>query len=177
MLTELEIAKLQHAYDDKIYDKGKHEVLRNFLFSCYTSLAFAELEVVTYSDLKSYKIKKKDYLLLCNERTKNNIPYKIPIVSPIVNSLLRNGQNFEKIFKPLGNQPTNRYLKDIMIDQKINKNMTFHRARHTFRTIAAKKGIRDGIAERIMGHAEGNDIKDIYTHLHDEDIIQELVSK
>ena len=55
--------------------------------------------------------------------------------------------------------------------------ITFHVARHSFRTIAAQKGIRDGIAERIMGHAEGNDIKDIYTHLHDEDIVKEMRDK
>ncbi|MBF0577568.1 hypothetical protein [Dysgonomonas sp. GY617] len=42
---------------------------------------------------------------------------------------------------------------------------------------SCKKGIRNGIAERIMGHAEGNDIKDIYTHLHDEDIVQEMKDK
>lgn len=65
-------------------------------------------------------------------------------------------------------------MKDIMADLKIDKTMTFHRVQHGFRTIAAKKGIRDGIAERIMGHAEGNDIKDIYTHLHDEDIVKEV---
>ena len=68
-------------------------------------------------------------------------------------------------------------MKDIMLDLKIDKTMTFHRARHSFRTIAAKKGIRDGIAERIMGHAEGNNIKDIYTHLHDEDIVKEMRDK
>jgi len=55
--------------------------------------------------------------------------------------------------------------------------LTFHRARHSFRTIATKKGVRDGIAGRIMGHAEGNDIKDIYTHLHDEDIVKEVRDK
>lgn len=49
--------------------------------------------------------------------------------------------------------------------------------RHSFGTIAAKKGIRDSIAERIIGHAKGNDIKDIYTHLHDEDIVQETLDK
>ncbi|WP_157258771.1 tyrosine-type recombinase/integrase [Dysgonomonas sp. BGC7] len=81
------------------------------------------------------------------------------------------------MFSPLTNQPTNRYLKEIMKDLNINKAMTFHRARHSFRTIAAKKGIRDSIAERIMGHAGGNDIKDIYTHLHDEDIVQEMLDK
>lgn len=60
---------------------------------------------------------------------------------------------------------------------KIEKTMTFHVARHTWRTIAARRGIRDTIAERIMGHAEGNDIKDIYTHLHDEDIVAEVAEK
>ncbi|HML64717.1 MAG TPA: site-specific integrase [Dysgonomonas sp.] len=178
VLTEEELQKLQTAYDEDKYKEGKNEVLREFLFSCYTSLSFAEFSEVTYGDLKLIKLKSKEaYPLLCNERTKTNIPYKIPIVSPIVVRLLENGESFQKIFDPLTNQPTNRYLKEIMKDLKINKTMTFHRARHSFRTIAAKKGIRDSIAERIMGHAEGNDIKDIYTHLQDEDIVQEMLDK
>jgi len=178
VLTEDELKTLQKAYNEGKYKDGKKEVLREFLFSCYTSLAFAEFSEVTYDDLKPIQIKSKEtFFLLCNERTKTNITYKIPIVSPIVVNLLGNGESFQKIFQPLTNQPTNRYLKEIMKDLKINKTMTFHRARHSFRTIAAKKGIRDGIAERIMGHAEGNDIKDIYTHLHDEDIVQEMADK
>lgn len=178
VLTEDELKKLQTAYDSSKYKGGKQEVLREFLFSCYTSLSYAEFSEVTYDNLKPIKLKSKEtFLLLCNERTKTNIMYKIPIVSPVVVNLLGNGETFEKIFNPLSNQPTNRYLKEIMKDLKINKTMTFHRARHSFRTIAAKKGIRDGIAERMMGHAEGNDIKDIYTHLHDEDIVQEMKDK
>lgn len=178
VLTEEELKILQNAYNKGKYKDGKQEVLREFLFSCYTSLSFAEFSEVTYDDLKPIQLKSKEtFLLLCNERTKTNIMYKIPIVSPIITNLLGDGEGFQKIFQPLTNQPTNRYLKEIMKDLKINKTMTFHCARHTFRTIAAKKGIRDGIAERIMGHAEGNDIKDIYTHLHDEDIIQEIKEK
>jgi len=178
VLTEDELKTLQKAYNEGKYKDGKREVLREFLFSCYTSLAFAEFSEVTFDDLKPIQLKSKEtFFLLCNERTKTNITYKIPIVSPIVVNLLGNGEPFQKIFQPLTNQPTNRYLKEIMKDLKINKTMTFHRARHSFRTIAAKKGIRDGIAERIMGHAEGNDIKDIYTHLHDEDIVQEMKDK
>lgn len=46
-----------------------------------------------------------------------------------------------------------------------------------FRTIAAKRYIRDSITERIMGYTEANDIKDIYTHLHDEDIMKEIFDK
>lgn len=177
VLTEKEITKLHDIYDSGKYSKGKQEVLRTFLFSCYTSLSFAEFSIVTYADLKEYIIDGKVCLLLCNERKKNNIPYKIPIVSDRVKQLLGKGESFQKIFTPLGNQPTNRYLKDIMKDAPINKEMTFHRARHSFRTITAQKGIRDSIAERIMGHAESNDIKDIYTHLSNKDIIREMLNK
>lgn len=177
VLTKKEIAKLHDIYDSGKYSKGKQEVLRTFLFSCYTSLSFAEFSIVTYADLKEYTVDGKVCLLLCNERKKNNIPYKIPIVSDRVKQLLGKGESFQKIFTPLGNQPTNRYLKDIMIDAQIKKEMTFHRARHSFRTIAAQKGIRDSVAERIMGHAESNDIKDIYTHLSNEDIIKEILEK
>lgn len=131
VLTEEELQKLQTAYDEDKYKEGKNEVLREFLFSCYTSLSFAEFSEVTYGDLKLIKLKSKEaYPLLCNERTKTNIPYKIPIVSPIVIRLLENGESFQKIFDPLTNQPTNRYLKEIMKDLKINKTMTFHLARH-----------------------------------------------
>ncbi|WP_221412168.1 site-specific integrase, partial [Dysgonomonas sp. 25] len=203
ILTEEELQKLQHAYDNNTYTGGKKEVLREFLFSCYTSLSYAEFDNVTYGDLKPVTIKSKSdenqkeettittHYLLCNERKKTNVMYKIPIISKTVEQLLerevtiktkkgeehKDKESFQKIFSPLTNQPTNRYLKEIMKDQHINKTMTFHRARHTFRTIAARRGIHDGIAERIMGHAEGNDIKDIYTHLHDEDIVREMKDK
>lgn len=195
ILTEEELKILQTAYDSNKYTEGKKEVLRDFLFSCYTSLSYAEFYNVTYDDLKPVTLKKDKievtYYLLTNERQKTGVMYKIPIVSNTVEQLLertitiktKNGnqtkekESFQKIFSPLTNQPTNRYLKEIMKDLNINKTMTFHRARHSFRTIAAKKGIRDSIAERIMGHAEGNDIKDIYTHLHDEDIVQEMLDK
>ena len=178
VLTEDELKKLQDAYDKKKYSKGKQEVLREFLFACYTSLAYAEYSIVTFADIKLIKIDTGEYYpLLSDERTKTDITYKIPIVSPKVVALIGEGESSQNIFLPISNQPTNRYLKSIMKDLHIEKEMTFHRARHTFRTIAARKGIRDGIAERIMGHAEGNDIKDIYIHLHDEDIINEMINK
>ena len=65
--------------------------------------------------------------------------YIVPIVSPVVVALLGNGELCQKIFLPISNQPTNRYLKDIMADLKIDKTMTFHVGRHSFQTIAAKK--------------------------------------
>ncbi|GHV39521.1 hypothetical protein FACS1894179_04560 [Bacteroidia bacterium] len=131
VITEEELKKLQKAYDEDKYKEGKKEVLREFLFSCYTSLSYAEFFEVTYGDLRPIELKSKEtYILLCNERTKTNIPYKIPIVSSVVLKLLDTGEPFQKIFNPLTNQSTNRYLKEIMKDLKIDKTMTFHKARH-----------------------------------------------
>lgn len=177
VLTEDELNRLQEIYDSEIYSKGKQEVLRDFLFSCYTSLSFAEYEVVTYSNLKEYFINGKTYLILANERTKTDCPYRLPIVSPKVVTLLGTGKDFQKIFSPLSNQPTNRYLAEIIKEAGIKKKITFHRARHSFRTIAARKGIREQVAELIMGHSAKNHIQAIYTHLTDEDLIHEMVSK
>lgn len=131
VLTEDELKKLQDAYDKKKYSKGKQEVLREFLFACYTSLAYAEYSIVTFTDIKLIKIDTGEYYpLLTNERTKTDITYKIPIVSPKVVALIGEGEPSQNIFSPISNQPTNRYLKSIMKDLHIEKEMTFHMARH-----------------------------------------------
>ena len=90
--------------------------------------------------------------------------------------MLGTGKDFQKIFTPITNQASNRYLRNIMKDLNIEKTITFHRARHSFKTIAARKRMQGNIVERIMGHSEGNDIADIYTHLQDEDIIAEMLN-
>lgn len=178
IITEDELKILQNAYDNNKYTDGKKEVLRSFLFSSYTGLSFVEFDNVTFADLSAIKVKDKgEYLILRNNRTKTGTIYKIPIVSAIVRSLIGSGNPKDKIFSPLTSQATNRCLKEIMEDLEIDKYITFHRARHSFRTIAAKRSISESIADRIMGHVKSNEIKDIYMHLHDEDIIEEMLRK
>ncbi|BES62845.1 site-specific integrase [Dysgonomonas capnocytophagoides] len=180
ILTEEELQLLQQVYNSGKYSKYKQESLRCLLFGCYTSLSYAEFQKVLHNNLKVITLNKKEvgetYYLLSNDRQKTRILYKIPIVSPTVKSLLEmeNKKSFQKIFFPLSNNTINRYLKKIIKEAGINKTITLHRARHTFRTIAAKKGIRDSIAERIMGHASRDSIQDIYMHLSDEDIVMEM---
>lgn len=131
VLTEEELRKLQKTYDDDQYSDGKKEVLRNFLFSCYTGLSFAEFNIVSFSHLTKINMEDKgEYILLCNERTKTGTTYKIPIVSPIVRNLVGIGKSRNRIFHYVENQPTNRYLKEIMEDMEIDKYITFHTARH-----------------------------------------------
>lgn len=47
--------------------KVNKRFLREFLFSSYTSLSYAEFSVLTYADLKPIKVKTGEtYPLLCN---------------------------------------------------------------------------------------------------------------
>lgn len=177
VLTEKEIEKLHKVYQQKIYTAGKQKVLRKFLFSCYTGMSFAEFDVVTYANLQKYKIDNEEYLLLCNKRVKSGEDYAIPIVSDKVKELLGCGEDFQKIFNPLQNQPSNRYLKDIMKDNGIKKDITFHRARHSFKTIADDRGMKDNIIKTIMGHTRKGDISEKYTHRQATTIIREMLNK
>lgn len=59
VLTEDELEILQQVYDDNKYSEDKKEVLWDFLFSCYTSLSYAEFHTVTYGDLKPVKLKEE----------------------------------------------------------------------------------------------------------------------
>lgn len=74
ILTEEELKILQQVYDNNKYKEGKKEVLRDFLFSCYTSLSYAEFHNITYGDLKPVRltVKKKELTSIVVQRTSKN---------------------------------------------------------------------------------------------------------
>lgn len=96
ILTEIEIAELHSLYDSGVFKSGMQEVLRTFLFSCYTSLSYADFHDVSYADLEHFNVDGHDCLLLSGVRTKTSVDYKILIVSKRVMELLRAGKDFQK---------------------------------------------------------------------------------
>jgi hypothetical protein len=78
VLTEDEIKSLQKSYNEGKYTAGKKEVLREFLFSSYTSLSYAEFDTLTYSDIKPIRLpNSKTYHLITNERTKTSVTFQL----------------------------------------------------------------------------------------------------
>lgn len=63
----------------------------------------------------------------------------------------------------------NATLKEIQKDAKLEKNLTFHVSRHTWATMALRKGIRVEYVSKILGHA---DLKTtmIYTKITNHDL-------
>ena len=63
----------------------------------------------------------------------------------------------------------NKNLKSIAGKAKISKKITFHVARHTFATIALKKGIRIEYVSKLLGHANLKETQ-VYAKIINEEL-------
>ncbi|WP_333624304.1 site-specific integrase [Sphingobacterium siyangense] len=126
-----------------------------FAFSCFTGMAYIDVFrlrkdqiYVGVDKLKwiSYKRKKTDSLA------------RIPILPPAM-TLMNKYKNStieevnSKVFPCISNQKMNAYLKEIADICRINKELTFHMARHTFATtVTLTNGIPLETVSRMLGH-------------------------
>ena len=61
--------------------------------------------------------------------------------------------DINRAFKKISNQKTNQYLKDIAKISGIQKNLTFHLARHTFATtITLNNDVPIETVSKLLGH-------------------------
>ena len=82
--------------------------------------------------------------------------------------------NSDVIFPVISNQKTNKYLKQIASICGIDKNITFHSARHTFATtITLCNGMPIETVSKMLGH---NNIKttQIYARVIDSKVSSDM---
>lgn len=140
-LTAEELELLENLYQQGFYKNEQLNVLRYFLFSCYTALR--------YSDIKKLKVSEIINGEISTYQEKTNKPVQVPII-PKAAQLIQPLQN-GKCFKVLTNQATNRILKDIIAAAGIHKKITYHCSRHTFGTLSIYWGIPREVVAELMG--------------------------
>lgn len=138
-----------------------HRIVRDmFVFSCYTGLAHADVcqlsreHIITEPDGEQWiemirkktstSTRKKFYVLL--------LPKAIELIKQYKDhpAALHKGT----IFPVYSNQATNRYLKVIKKHAGLNREITFHIARHTFATtITLENGVPMESVSKMLGHA------------------------
>ncbi|NEW79189.1 MAG: site-specific integrase [Gelidibacter sp.] len=162
----------------KMIEKGVHtkrldQVKDIFIFCCFTGLAYADVKKLCNNDLVigidgEYWIKTKR----TKTDTRSNIPV-LPTAAAILNKYADHPEviNSNKLLPVSSNQKMNAYLKEIAGLCEINKNLTFHLARHTFATtVTLSNGVPIESVSKMLGH------KSLKTTQHYAKILDRKVS-
>ncbi|MBC31550.1 MAG: integrase [Muricauda sp.] len=152
-LAKHELELLKNAF---VPEEG-HRIVRDvFVFSCYTGLS--------YSDVKKLKngnvvrgIDGRFWLFL--ERTKTNYPLRIPLLEEAMLIMERYrdapGKARDALLPVFVNQKMNSYIKEVAKKIGIDKNLTFHSARHTFATtVTLSNGVPIATVSKLLGHTK-----------------------
>jgi len=143
-LTREEIKKLEKLYEGLTIPAYKR-VLQCFLFACYTGLR--------YSDIKELK-----YIHIHNNESIEKVMYKtdtivtIPLSNRAKALIESKPLPMMKVFRVYSNQYIDRQLKDIIKAAGINKNISFHCARHTFAVITLEISGDIAALQKLLGH-------------------------
>ena len=151
-LTEPEL----HEVQSKKFVTPRLILVRDiFLFSCYTGLAYVDVQNLTPSNI-SIGIDGSKWIFTNREKTDgpSNIPL-LPIVEEIIEKYKNHPKavNKNRVMPILSNQRMNSYLKEIADVCGINKELTFHIARHTFATtVTLSNGVPIETVSKMLGH-------------------------
>lgn len=153
-LTVLELEKLEKIFYSAQLKNNLHNVLRYFLFACYTGLRYTDLKELRFKNIKKASFNRTEFDMIDVNMHKTRIQVTIPLIKKAKDLLLKKYSNSQLVFNVLTNQKTNKNLKEILKYAGISKNITFHSARHTLATSGLEMGIPIEIVSKILGHTE-----------------------
>jgi site-specific recombinase XerD len=127
-----------------------------FVFSCYTGLAYIDSANLTPHNI-AIGMDGEKWIYTFRQKTDSRT--NIPILPPVMVIIEKYKEHpicivKNKLLPILSNQKMNAYLKEIATLCNINKELTFHIARHTFATtVTLSNGIPIETVSKMLGHS------------------------
>ena len=154
VLDEKELVLLEN----KKFNNQRMDLVRDlFVFSCYTGLSYIDVATLKHDNIV---LGTDDELWISTERNKTMLPVKVPLL-PRAAFILEKYANdpraqAKNILLPVfSNQKLNSYLKEIADVCGIDKNLSFHVARHTFATtVTLQNGVPIESVSKMLGHSK-----------------------
>lgn len=153
-LSKTELLKIQA----KKFSLARLDYVRDlFIFSCYTGLAYVDVQKLTPADISQAPDGNK---WLHTTRQKTSVVVRTPLLPKADLIIKKYGNdprsiNNGKLFPLITNQKMNSYLKEIADLCGVNKNLTFHMARHTFATtVTLSNGVPIETVSKLLGHTK-----------------------
>lgn len=156
-LTSEELARIE----TKHFTIDRLKLVKDlFVFSCYTGLAYADVMLLTKDNITLGMDGKK--WIFTNRKKTRNTTYemvRVPLLPPALDIIEKYKKDIKALhkgtlFPSITNQNLNSYLKEIADHCNIEKNMTFHLARHTFATtVTLNNDVPLETVSKMLGHA------------------------
>lgn len=174
-LTKEEIRMI---YEKEFTSERLNQVRDIFLFSCYTGLAYVDVKQLSKSNI-NVGIDGDQWIF--THRQKTDTSTRVPLL-PLAKELVLKYEshphcvNLDVIFPVLSNQKMNSYLKEIASVCGINKDLTFHIARHTFATtVTLSNGVPIESVSKMLGHTNIKTTQQ-YAKILDKKVSQDMLS-
>jgi integrase len=96
--------------------------------------------------------------------------YLLPIIpNNVPEDSLRAKRTIQQCIKT-----TNKYLKQLSVEVGLSCPVTTYSSRHSFATIAKRKGYSNELIAEALGHEYGNKITNIYLDTFDTDVLDDM---
>ena len=147
-LTEEEIKAIM----EKPFHLKRLELTRDlFIFSCFTGLAYIDVKALKPENI----VNLNGVEWISSRRIKTGTKISVVLFEGaklIIEKYKNHPRKKGHVFPIYSNQKTNDYLKEIATACGIDKDITFHMARHTFATLTLSKGVPIESVSRMLGH-------------------------
>ncbi|TRX43061.1 site-specific integrase [Flavobacterium restrictum] len=166
--------EIQTIYEKVFVTERLNQVKDIFVFACFTGLAYIDVKQLTLLNI-STGIDGSKWIFTHRQKTEtaSRIPL-LPIPQELIQKYAAHPQciNENKLLPVLSNQKMNSYLKEIADVCGIQKDLTFHIARHTFATtVTLTNGVPIESVSKMLGHTN------IKTTQHYAKILDKKVSE
>ena len=172
-LSKAELQKIK----EKKFKRSTLSINRDiFVFCCYTGLPYGDV----------LELKKKHIQIgidgkkwIYTRRMKTNTLLRIPLLEEAERILEKYKEhprvsNSDILLPVYSNQKTNQYLREITKAVKINKELSFHAARHTFATtVTLANGVPIETVSKLLGHTKLSTTQ-IYARVIDSKISNDM---
>jgi len=146
-LTEDEIKRIMaHEFDNPTL-----ALVRDlFIFACFTALSFVDMKELTTDEI--VEVNGEKWIL--SKRHKTNVPFQVKLLDIPLQIIERYKYLSEDrlVFGKINYWTMCKQLKKVMAECGIEKQISYHCARHTFGTLALSKGMPIESVSRVLGH-------------------------
>ena len=121
-----------------------------FIFACFTALSFVDMKELTTDEI--VEVNGEKWIL--SKRHKTNVPFQVKLLDIPLQIIERYKYLSEDklVFGKINYWTMCKQLKKVMAECGIEKQISYHCARHTFGTLALSKGMPIESVSRVLGH-------------------------